>query len=83
MKLKLFMKTYPNAKKIVLCERCRDMCYGYYTLSYLTKGLYVLCPKHPHARPFIYDLPIPNVPSQHYLKHSQISMQGMGNAESG
>lgn len=74
MRLKDFKKKYPTSKPIVLCDRCNNWCYGYYTLSLLTKGLYVLCPDHHHARPFIENLDVPHIPSKHYLKHTNVQI---------
>ena len=85
MDIKYFLKQYPDAKPIVPCERCHKNFYGYYTLSFLTKGFFVICPICKiHTRPFIDNLPIPYKPSKHYLKHTgnQFTQQGMGNAES-
>lgn len=74
-----FLLQYPDAEKIVPCDRCGEKCYGYYTLSLLTKALWVLCLKDGHrARPFIENLPIPHKPSEHYLKHTNQKTQDQG-----
>lgn len=54
---------------MVECDKCYRSCEGYYTLSHLSKGLWVKCPNcGTHARPFIDNLPIPSKPSKAYLK---------------
>jgi hypothetical protein len=52
------------------CGRCKNFAPAYYTLSYLTKGLWVMCPKcGNNAAPYVPDLDLPYKPSKHYLKH--------------
>ena len=58
------------SNKYYECDRCGDSVPAYYTLSFLTKGLYAQCPRcGNHARPYVPDLDLPYKPSKHYLKH--------------
>lgn len=51
------------------CGKCDRIVPAYYTLSHLTKGLWVNCPKHgKFARPYVPDLPLPYIPSKAYKK---------------
>lgn len=53
----------------VECERCHQMSEGYYTLSHLTKGLWVRCKNcGNHARSFIPCLNLPWIPSKAFIK---------------
>lgn len=55
---------------LVPCGRCDRPSPAYYTLSHLTKGLWVKCSRCGlHARKYIPDLPIPSKPSKAYLIH--------------
>ena len=50
------------------CDRCGDEVPAYYTLSHLTKGLWVQCPNcGTHPRIFIDNLPLFYKPSKSYL----------------
>jgi len=86
MNLDKFLQSHPDAKPTVICDRCMKSCYGYYTLSLKTKGLFVMCGDcGTHARPYMPSLPIPSVPSQDYLKHTMIQedfLAQVDNAES-
>ncbi len=64
-KLKLLKEM--NSTKIP-CDRCGKISYAYYTLSRLTKALYIVCERcHNHAAPYKDQLPIPFIPSKDYL----------------
>lgn len=53
----------------VECERCHQMSEGYYTLSHLTKGLWVRCKNcGNHARSFTPGLNLPWIPSKAFIK---------------
>ncbi len=55
------------------CDRCNQLAPAYYTLSHLTKGLYVQCPNcGNHARPYIENLHLPCKPSKAYRKKTGI-----------
>jgi DNA-directed RNA polymerase subunit RPC12/RpoP len=59
------------------CERCGKQVPAYYTLSNITKGLWIQCPKcGTHARTYVANLDLPYKPSKSYLAQ-------VGNAESG
>lgn len=58
------------------CERCDEIVPAYYTLSLLTKGLYVSCPNCGlHARPYVPNLPLHHRPSKHYLRNKALEVQ--------
>ena len=53
----------------VECERCHQMSDGYYTLSHLTKGLWVRCKNcGNHARSFVPGLNLTWIPSKAFIK---------------
>ncbi len=57
------------------CDKCNQSVPAYYTLSHLTKGLWVQCPScGTHARPYIANLDLPLKPSKAYRK-----ITGIGN----
>lgn len=63
------MEEYNNMKGKYYCEICNKVCPAYYTLSLLTKGLWIECPQcGTHALPFVTGLNIQSKPSKHYLK---------------
>lgn len=59
----------PDQYDQVECERCHQMSEGYYTLSHLTKGLWVRCKNcGNHARSFFPGLNLPWIPSKAFIK---------------
>lgn len=52
------------------CEKCNTLQPAYYTLSLLTKGLFIQCANCGiHTRPYVPDLDLPYKPSKHYLRN--------------
>ncbi len=61
-------KKYISPKKYY-CEKCNDLVPAYYTLSHLTKGLWIQCPiDGTYARQYVPDIDLPYKPSKAYLK---------------
>jgi hypothetical protein len=57
--------------KRIPCDRCKEFMPAWYTLSLLTKGLWIRCNNcGTHAAPYQPDLDIPERPSKHYLRNN-------------
>ena len=55
-----------------VCDRCRKEAPAWYTLSHLTKGLWIKCPRcGTHTRSFIPNLDLPQKPSKAYIEQVQ------------
>jgi hypothetical protein len=53
------------------CDKCSNLVPAYYTLSHITKGLWVQCSNcGTHARPYIDNLPLYYKPSKNYLRRN-------------
>ena len=71
---KILNKMLIQQNQLVNCGRCNSKMPAYYVTSDYTKALYVSCRKcGNHARKFIFDLPIPNLPSKRYLREHKKS----------
>jgi len=61
------------------CNSCGATVTAYYTLSYLTKGLWVNCPKCGiHARPYVGGLHLYHRPSKDFIKRNTLPEEDIG-----
>lgn len=70
-----------KSDKNFTCDRCFKNVPAYYTLSVLTKGLWVQCPTcGTHPRKYVPNLFLPYRPSKHYLRNHNIKSDGLSSS---